>query len=59
MTLMKADMGTVRKTITSIRRQQARMADIEVVRAALIEAEDSGEPQPFDPEAFKQRMRQG
>lgn len=56
---MKADMGTVRKTITSIRRQQASMADIEAVRAALIEAEDSGEPKPFDSEAFKQRMRQG
>ncbi|WP_298327358.1 type II toxin-antitoxin system ParD family antitoxin [Asticcacaulis sp.] len=42
-----------------IRREQARMADIEAVRAALIEAENSGEPQPFDPEVFKQRMRHG
>ncbi len=31
-----------------IRRDQAGKADIEEIRAALIEAEESGEPQPFD-----------
>lgn len=40
-----------------IRREQERMAEIEYIRAALIEAENSGEPQRFDPEAFKRRMR--
>lgn len=40
-----------------IRREQERVAEIERVRAALIEAENSGEPQHFDPEAFKRRMR--
>ncbi|MGN6207280.1 type II toxin-antitoxin system ParD family antitoxin [Asticcacaulis sp.] len=40
-----------------IRREQERVAEIERVRAALIEAENSGEPQRFDPEAFKRRMR--
>lgn len=40
-----------------IRREQVRMAEIETIRAALIEAENSGEPQPFDPEAFKRRMQ--
>ncbi|WP_083805648.1 type II toxin-antitoxin system ParD family antitoxin [Asticcacaulis excentricus] len=52
-------MGMVRKTITLTQRKQALMVDIEAVRAALIEAEDSGEPKPFDSEAFKQRMRWG
>jgi len=41
-----------------IRREQERTAEIESIRAALIEAENSGEPQPFDPEAFKRRMQQ-
>ncbi len=41
-----------------IRREQERTAEIESIRAALIEAENSGEPQPFDPETFKHRMRQ-
>ncbi|MCR6659253.1 MAG: type II toxin-antitoxin system ParD family antitoxin [Asticcacaulis sp.] len=40
-----------------IRREQERMAETERIRAALIEAENSGEPQRFDPEAFKRRMR--
>ena len=31
-----------------IRRDQASKAEIETIRAALIEAEESGEPQPFD-----------
>jgi antitoxin ParD1/3/4 len=40
-----------------IRREQSRTAEIETIRAALIEAENSGEPQAFDPEAFKRRMQ--
>ena len=39
-----------------IRREQERTAEVERIRAALIEAENSGEPQLFDPEAFKRRM---
>jgi antitoxin ParD1/3/4 len=33
-----------------------RSGEIEVIRAALIEGETSGEPRPFDANAFKQRM---
>lgn len=40
-----------------IRREQERMGQLEVVRAALIEGENSGTPQVFDAQAFKQRMR--
>lgn len=40
-----------------IRREQERTAEIESIRAALIEGENSGEPRLFDPEAFKQRMQ--
>jgi len=32
-------------------------ARIKALEAALIEGEESGEPQPFDNEAFKARMR--
>ena len=39
-----------------IRRDQASQADIEVIRAALIEGEESGEPQPFDVAQFKKAM---
>ena len=39
-----------------IRREQERSAEIESIRAALIEGEASGEPRPFDAGAFKQRM---
>ena len=39
-----------------IRREQERSAEIEALRAALIEGENSGEPQPFNVAAFKQRM---
>ena len=39
-----------------IRREQERSAEIEAIRAALIEGEASGEPRRFDPAAFKQRM---
>jgi antitoxin ParD1/3/4 len=40
-----------------IRREQERSAEIEAVRAALIEGEASGEAKPFDASAFKQKMR--
>ena len=39
-----------------IRRDQASKANIEAIRAALIEGEQSGEPQPFDVEQFKKEM---
>ncbi len=39
-----------------IRRDQAGQADIEAIRAALIEGEQSGEPQSFDSSQFKQEM---
>lgn len=40
-----------------IRREQEHAAEIETIRAALIEGEASGEPRPFDINAFQQRMR--
>ena len=40
-----------------IRRDQFSEAHIEKIRAALIEGEQSGEPQPFNPEQFKQEMK--
>ncbi len=39
-----------------IRREQERSAELDAIRAALAEGEASGEPQPFDARAFKQRM---
>ena len=39
-----------------IRRDQASQADLAAIRAALIEGEESGEPQPFDSSQFKQEM---
>lgn len=39
-----------------IRREQERSAELDVIRAALMEGEASGEPRPFDACAFKQRM---
>jgi len=39
-----------------IRREQERSAEIEALRAALIEGETSGEAKPFDAGAFKQKM---
>ena len=39
-----------------IRREQERSAEIEAIRAALIEGETSGEPRPFNPTDFKQRI---
>ncbi len=40
-----------------IRRDQTGQADIDAIRAALIEGEQSGEPKPFDGASFKQEMR--
>lgn len=40
-----------------IRREQERSAEIEAIRAALIEGENSGEPRAFSLSSFKQRMR--
>jgi antitoxin ParD1/3/4 len=39
-----------------IRRDQASQSDIKAIRAALIEGEQSGEPQAFNGELFKQEM---
>lgn len=39
-----------------IRREQERSAQLETLRAALIEGELSGAPQAFDAQAFKARM---
>lgn len=39
-----------------IRRDQARKADIEALRAALIVGEESGPAAPFDREQFKREM---
>jgi antitoxin ParD1/3/4 len=39
-----------------IRREQERTAATEAIRAALIEGEASGEPQPFDVTSFKRGM---
>ena len=42
-----------------IRREQERQADVDAIRAALIEGENSGEPKPFDVGAFKRKIRAG
>ena len=39
-----------------IRRDQARNAEMEAVRAELIKGEASGDPQPFDAARFKRDM---
>lgn len=39
-----------------IRREQERTAQLDAIRAALIEGENSGTPEPFDVQAFKTRM---
>ena len=39
-----------------IRREQERSNDVQAVRTALIEGEQSGEPQPFNVDAFTRRM---
>jgi len=38
-----------------IRREQERRFEIETIRNALIEGEQSGEPRPFDFDDFKRR----
>lgn len=40
-----------------IRREQERAAEIDAVRAALIEGEKSGKPKRFDAAAFKRKVR--
>jgi len=42
-----------------IRREQERIAQVDALRAALIEGENSGPPQMFDARAFKARMMTG
>lgn len=39
-----------------IRRDQASQANIDAIRPALIEGEQSGEPQTFNGDLFKQEM---
>lgn len=39
-----------------IRGEQARSAEVEAIRLALIEGESSGEPRLFNADEFKQRM---
>ena len=39
-----------------IRRDQARNSAIDAVRGELIKGEQSGEPQPFDGDLFKEEM---
>ena len=39
-----------------IRRDQAKKAEIEAIRAALIEGEKSGMSEPFDGDRFKKEM---
>ena len=39
-----------------IRREQERSHAVQAVRTALIEGEQSGEPQPFNVDAFTRRM---
>lgn len=39
-----------------IRREQERSAEVDAIRAALLEGEASGKPRPFSAEAFKKRM---
>ncbi|MEO8546158.1 MAG: type II toxin-antitoxin system ParD family antitoxin, partial [Burkholderiaceae bacterium] len=42
-----------------IRREQERIAQVDALRAALIEGENSGLPQMFDAGAFMARMMTG
>jgi antitoxin ParD1/3/4 len=39
-----------------IRRDQARQSEAEAIRRELIKGEESGEPQPFDGDRFKEEM---
>ena len=47
------DSISIRSTL--IRREQERTFEIETIRQALIEGEQSGEPEHFDFATFKQR----
>jgi antitoxin ParD1/3/4 len=40
-----------------IRREQERSAEIQAIRSALIEGEESGVPEPFDRDDFIRDMR--
>ena len=40
-----------------MRREQERDAEIEAIRAALVEGEKSGKPKRFDARTFKRRFR--
>lgn len=40
-----------------IRRDQERLADVEQLRADLIQGEASGAAEPFDAESFKREMK--
>ena len=40
-----------------IRREQERDAEIEAIRAALVEGEKIGKPKRFDARTFKRRLR--
>ena len=39
-----------------IRRDQARQSEVNVIRSALIRGEESGQPQTFNGDLFKERM---
>ena len=39
-----------------IRREQERNAELDAIRLALIDGENSGEARPFSADEFKQRM---
>ncbi len=40
-----------------IRKDQERLAAFDMLQAAITKGIESGKPEPFDPEAFKRRMR--
>jgi len=48
--------STLRNEMTPEAQERARVMS-EALEAALVEGEESGEPQPFDFEAFKARKR--
>ena len=39
-----------------IRRDQARQSEVDVIRSALIRGEESGQPQAFSGDLFKEQM---
>jgi Arc/MetJ-type ribon-helix-helix transcriptional regulator len=45
------------KALSTLSCDEEITSEIHIIRAALIEGEMSGEPAPFDSEAFKQKMR--